>query len=264
MAHAIAVNGASAGEQRVDPEGATGPVEGRCERRAWIEGDAGLGQTAPVAGQAIPSDEQGAGAGQERDPPVPELDQRGDHRRDPAGVVDAHVRLATGMRRQVDDRRAVGPHRGEMPVDLLVDRRVVEPAAREHDGRRAHGPQQPDVRAFPLGIPLRAAGDDEVAVDRGGILHAADDLREVRVRDVVDDDADDRHPALEQAARQGVGHVVERPGGLEDALARGGADRVVRGRDDPRRGRGRHAGEPGDLGDRCHRATGVRVQYGYG
>ena len=55
--------------------------------------------------------------------------------------------------------------------------------------------------------------------DDAGVLDAAHDLREVRVGDVVDDHADDRDAALEQAAGERVGDVVERPGRLEDALA---------------------------------------------
>jgi hypothetical protein len=96
LAHAIAGT-ALRGEQRVDPRA---PPAGRswCEPRGRIEGDGGLGQTDAVAGQTVSRNEQGTRAGQARDPPVTKLDQRGDHRRDPAGVVDAHVGLATGMR----------------------------------------------------------------------------------------------------------------------------------------------------------------------
>ena len=92
----------------------------------------------------------------------------------------------------------------------------------------------------------------------------ADDLREIRVGDVVDDDRDDRDPALEQPAGEGVRDVVERPGRLEHALAGRGADRVVRGRDDARRRGRRHAGEPGDLGDRCHQRRAARLSTGTG
>ena len=96
LAQAIAVNGAAPAEQRVD---ARAPPPARSNARPHdqplVERDARLGETAPVAGQPIARDEQRDGAGQERDPPVPELDQRGDHRRDPAGVVDAHVGLAS-------------------------------------------------------------------------------------------------------------------------------------------------------------------------
>ena len=124
-------------------------------------------------------------------------------------------------------------------------------AARIERSRRTY-------ESLALGVPLRAAGDDQVARGRGAVLDAADHLGEVRVGDVVDDDPDHRDAALEQPAGEGVGHVVERPGGLEHALPRRRADRVVRRRDDPR-GRGRRdAGQPGDLGDGCHVDGSVR------
>ena len=73
-----------------------------------VNGDAGLVQATPIACQALPRDEQGTRAGKERDPPMTETDQRGHHGGDPRGIVDADVRLAECVRRQVNDRRAVG------------------------------------------------------------------------------------------------------------------------------------------------------------
>ena len=158
-----------------------------------------------------------------------------------------------GMRREVHDRRAVRPHRGHVPGrPPSLSAGIVEAAAREDDRRRPHRAEQAHVRQLALGDPVRAAGDDEEATDRRGVLDAADDLGEVRVGDVVDDDADDRHVALVQPAGEGVRDVVERPGRLQHPRARGRADRVRRGRDDPRDGGRGDAGQPGDVGDGCH------------
>ena len=193
LAQAIAVNGASPASSVSTPRAP--PARSKVVRTtsARSNGMPASARPMPVAGQPVARDEQGAG-------PARNAIRRCPSSTSAATIVAIPPALSTptsgsprGMRRQVDDRRAVGAHRGEVPVDLLVDRRVVEAAAREHDGRRAHGAQQPDVRALPLGIPLRAAGDDEVAVDRGRVLHAAHDLGEVRVGDVVDDHA--RPPA---------------------------------------------------------------------
>ena len=214
--------------------------------------DAGLLEAAPVAGQARPGDVQRARPGEEGDPAVTQRDQRRDHRRDPGRVVDTDVGLAEGMRREVDDGRAIGLHRREVPIHLLGDDRVIETAAGKDDGRGPDRPKEPDVRALALGVALRAAGDDQEAGDRGGVLHAPHDLREIRVGDVVDDDRDHRDPALEESAGERIRDIVERPGRLEDALAGRRADRVVRGRDDARGGRGRDPGELRDLGDGRH------------
>ena len=102
------------------------------------------------------------------------------------------------------------------------------------------------------GVAIRRTRDDQVARLRCGILDAAHDLVEIRVGDVMHDHPDDRHGALEQAACEGVGHVVQFARGGQDALARGVADRVVNLAHDARRGRGRDAGKLGDLGDRSH------------
>ena len=102
--------------------------------------------------------------------------------------------------------------------------------------------------AFSRSAFARAAGDDQVAARRRGVLHAADHLGEVRVGDVVDDDADHRHVALQQAAGEGIGHVIQRPCRVQDALPGGGADRVVGVGDDAR---------DGGRGDAASRATSV-------
>ena len=113
-----------------------------------------VGETVPVAGEPRPGDEQRPRPGQERDPAMAQRDKGGDHRRDPGRVVDADLGLAQRVRREVDDRRAVGAHRGQVAVDLLGDRRVVEAAAGEDDGRRPDRAQQPDVRPLALGVPF--------------------------------------------------------------------------------------------------------------
>ena len=126
------------------------------------------------------------------------------------------------------------------------------PLAAKITPRRAHRTQQPDVRRLPLGVALGAAGDHQVAGRRRRVLDAPDDLREIRVGDVVHDDRNHRDLALEQPARERVRDVVERPRRVQHPRPGGRADRVIRRGDDPRRRRGRHARESGDLGDRCH------------
>ena len=222
-----------------------------------VEVDPGVGQAAPVARQPL--------AGRRTATAARRGTRSGDGRarRAPPTIAAIPAALSTpisgspsGVRREVDDRRAVGPHRREVPVDLLVQRRVVEAAAGEDDAAAARSSAaagRTSARAPASRSELQVMTQE--ARRRRRVLDAADDLREVRVGDVVDDHGDDRDPALEQPAGEGVRDVVERPGGLEHALARRRADRVVGRRDDPRRRRRRHAGEPGDLGDGCHRRS---------
>ena len=101
----------------------------------------------------------------------------------------------------------------------------VEAAARKDDRRGPHRPKQAHIRELTLRDPVRAAGDDQETADRRRVLHAAHDLGEVRVGDVVDDDADDRHVALVQPAGQRIRDVVERPRRLQHPRARAVADR---------------------------------------
>ncbi len=240
------------GQQRVDGQFATRLVEAGAHDEAIVGGDPGRGQPMLIAGQPVARDVERPRAGQECDLPMPERHQRRDHGRDPGGIVDPDVRIAKGMRRQMHDRSAIAAHRGEVPGQFLVGGRIVESAAGKDDRRRPHGTEQPDVRVLALGIPIRTPDDDQRATDRGGILDPAHDLREVRVRDVVDDHPDDRHVALVEATGQRVGDVVERTGRIQHPLARGRADRVRRGRDDARDGRRRDAGQAGHVQDRCH------------
>ncbi len=59
---------------------------------------------------------------------------------------------------------------------------------------------------------------DLVAVRDGNLFKALDQLREKGVGDVFDDDAEDAAAARNQAARMGVGEVIELLDGLPDPL----------------------------------------------
>ena len=58
--------------------------------------------------------------------------------------------------------------------------------------------------------------------------------------------------ALADAQQAAAAEKAELTSRIQDTRARRGADRVVGRRDDPRRRRGRDAGQPGDLADRGH------------
>ncbi len=156
------------------------------------------------------------------------LDEQADRRRHAADVVEADGRGAARAGRQVDDGRAVALHGGQVPGHGRLQLGVTDSAAGEDDDRGAHAAQQPDVRLLALGDAVAAAGDDEEAGVLRGVLHAAHDLGEVGIGDVMDDDTHDRDAALEQPAGQRIRHEIEGLGGGEDALAGRLADRVVR------------------------------------
>ena len=237
-------------QQRVDAERAALPVEARADDEPLVERDTGLGQTPAVAGEPLPARRTVSTARQgTRSRRCPSSTSAATIVAIPPALSTPTSGSPSGVRRQVDDGRAVAAHRGEVPLDLLVDRRVVEAAAGEH-----HAPPRGSNAAAGRTSVSRSASRSEQQVmtssrRRGGVLDAPDDLGEVRVGDVVDDHRRRPGPALEQAPGERVRDVVECPRRVEDARAGRGADRIVRRRHDARGGRGRHAGEPGDLGD---------------
>ena len=180
----------------VDAGGPALAIERRVDDEALVRCQARVGQPVAVPVEALARDVQRGRARKERDPLVTEPRERADHRRDPARVVHAHLGLAQRVRREMDDRGPELAHPVHVAGELLVERGVVEPAAREDHRRHAHRAEQADVLALAVGVALGAAGDDEEA--RGGrrVLDAPHDLGEVGVGDVVDDHADDRHLAL--------------------------------------------------------------------
>ena len=76
------------------PSGPALAVERGVDDEALVEREVRVRQAAAVAGEPLARDVQERRAGEERDPPVAEGRERADHRRDPARVVDADLRLA--------------------------------------------------------------------------------------------------------------------------------------------------------------------------
>ena len=120
-------------------------------------------------------------------------------------VVDADLRLARARAARGGRRprriRAARPRGAAAPRLTPASSRPepakMTPAARIERSSRTY-------EALARAVALDRAGDDEVAAGLGGVLDAAHDLGEVRVGDVVDDHADQRDLALEQAAGEGV------------------------------------------------------------
>ena len=129
-------------------------VEAGAHDESLVVCDARLGQAAPVALLAPVRHVQRRRAGQERDPPVAQLDQRRDHPLDAGRVVDADVGLAEGVRREVHDRRAVGPHRRHVLGHLVVEAGSSRPlpakmivAARIERSRRTYDCSRSAIRS---------------------------------------------------------------------------------------------------------------------
>ena len=243
-----------AGEQHVDAEGAALAVEARVDHEPLVERDPRARRapdgSRPAAARATNSDGDRRGT---RSGDGPCADQRRDHRRDPRFVVDADfgspaARAARGGR--PPRRRRASPPGAS--VDLALSSGLSSPLAGEDHARGPHRAEQADIRRLALGVALGAAGDDQVAAaDAASSTPRTTSAKYGSVMSWTMT-ADHRDVALEQPARERVGDVVERPGRVEHPLPRGRADRVIRRGDDARRCRGRHAREPGDLGDRRH------------
>ena len=256
LAQQIAVNGGAAGEQRVDGVDAGRRVEaGRQDepvvraRSPRPPGRAGTRPAARARRTATPARRGTRSAGARGPTSAATIDATPASLSTPTSGSPA----ACGERWTTAAPSARIAARWRSISSFAAGSSRPEPG--EHDGRRPDRAQQPDVRPLAVGVALGAAGDHEVAGGRRPVLDPAHDLREVRVGDVVDHDRHDRHVALEQAAGERVGDVVERPGRLEDARPRRRADRVVGRGDDARRGGRRHAGEARDLGDGRHAAA---------
>ena len=115
LAAQTAVNGASAGQQFIDATAPPSRLKPVLTTRRSSYGEPGVGEAAAVALQP-PARRRTATSGRRgtRSADGPARPARATIRGDAGGVVDADVRLAVGMRREVDDRRAVGPHRGHV------------------------------------------------------------------------------------------------------------------------------------------------------
>ena len=254
----------AAGEQRVDAERAAVGVEAgarrRAARRTRCPPRPGRGDSPPAARgrrratSARRGTRSGGGPARRAPRPSPRCPRRC-RRRPRARRAACGERWTTAAPSARIAARCRSHLRVRAPGRRGRCRRRRRAAARIERSRRTYEFSR-------SAIPLGAAGDDEEAGRRRRVLDAADDLREVRVGDVVDDDPDDRDAALEQPAGERVRDVVERPGRLEHPRPRRRADRVVGRRDDPRRRRRRDAGQPGDLGDGCHRASALSTGYG--
>ncbi len=100
------------------------------------------------------------------------------------------------------------------------------------------------------GIAVGGADQDFIAVGHGDLFKALDELGEEGIGDVFDDDAEDAAAPGDQAARMGVGEVLELIDGLPDPLGQTFADcrRAVDGAGD---------GGDGDLGE-CGNGADIR------
>jgi hypothetical protein len=137
----------------------------------------------------------------------------------------------------------------EGALDGLGGPFVVVAGAGQDDRRDPLGPQHLHIVALADRVTVAVADDQQRAAGDRDLLQPAGDLGEVRVRNVVDDDADRAALGPGQHAGVSVGHVVE----LGDRFHHPGpqfvGDRLGRGVDDTRRGGRRHPRPAGHVGE---------------
>ncbi len=109
------------GEERVDRPRARLGGKARVDDHSLVDGNIRVAQSAPVAGESLARHVQRRRPGHERDAAMTERHERRDHRRDAGLVVDADLRRALGVRREVDDSGAGGAQRGDVARQLLDD-----------------------------------------------------------------------------------------------------------------------------------------------
>ena len=100
------VPGAVRGKDIIDGASASLCGKASVDDQLLVDGNAGFAEAASIAQEALARDVQRRRPGHEHDAPVAELDERGDHRRDPGLVIDTDLRRALGVGREVNDRGA--------------------------------------------------------------------------------------------------------------------------------------------------------------
>ena len=177
-----------------------GPGPGLDEAR--VDLDAGLGQRLLVAGVAVDEGREGGGLAEEADPPVPARDEVADRVGGALLVGDPHDVLVGDPALAVDDddRHVVGQGLG--------DAALVAEGGDDEPGDATAG-QALDLHPH-AGLVHAGRRDEHVHPDvHGAGLDDGDDLREERVVDGVDEDADGGQLAAAEPLGRGVGVVLE-------------------------------------------------------
>ena len=184
--------------------------------RFVVEGDAGLVERLFVAAQAAVHDPSTARADDRADPPVAVRDEVAGGEQaglDVIGADQGHPGARHGM--DADDGHV-------RPEDLAHAGLALQLGGRQQDPLDApldQGAQVAFAIAALAAIGPDDADDDAVALPAGLALGPDDELRQHVVREVAGDDADGPRGAGDETPRDGVGHVAEVSGGVEDPLA---------------------------------------------
>jgi hypothetical protein len=156
---------------------------------------------------------QGVRAGEEADSGVAQLDQMGY-----GGVDSSRVVEQNGADHGVVEMK-LGEHDGHVVTRKLIEDRLFTAEGQDGDALD-FALQHAAYAAGELAGGVDVGGTDQnfIAVGDGDLFEAGDEFREEGVGDVFDDDAEDAAAPGDQAARVGVGEVVQLLDGLPDAL----------------------------------------------
>ena len=161
-----------------------------------------------------------SGPGDQRDPPVPELDHGlGDEPASPVVVGDHGVH---GRRVDV----AVHEHDGDVPRAVTRERHAERRRDVDEPVDRGAVHVVSDV-LLDARVRLLVEEDRPVAGERELVVEDVEELRVERVRDVAHDHPDRARPAGDEAAGREVRRVVHLARGLEHAGRRLGGDARV-------------------------------------
>ncbi len=213
-------------------------------QRDRLVGDAPAGDRILHAGDALANRPQVERPGDERDPPVSQIQEVLHRGLDPRPVIVAHhagSQLGWNFPVHYHDRcvyLSEPVQRGLPPFAGQRQDHAVDPA----------GLEEPDVRRVQIRVVLGVHQQHRVA---GGAEHGfrpGGDGRHQRVGDVADDPADRQRRAAPQALGQEVRLVLKLADSLEDTLAHISADIGVAGQDSRDRG----DGDVRKVGDLAH------------
>ncbi len=147
-----------------------------------------------------------------------ELPELGGRAFGPAGVVERDVGLDVPLA-DAGDPAAVGPEGVQFGGQARREVRVGDAAAGQQHRPRPLGAQAPDVLDLQLRIAEGGGDHDHQPVPLGGPHRPGGDRPEVRVGDVVDDQAHHRGRGPGQRLRGRVGDVAEVPRRVLDLAA---------------------------------------------
>jgi hypothetical protein len=171
-------------------------------------------QPVPEGLEPFAAGEQAVRTGDDADPPVPQLHEMVGDQPGTVPVVGQDGGHVDAVVADAGDPRAERVEGGHLLAQPVVVPPVAEAARQQQYAARALGAQPGEVVELQCGVAEGVSDEHEEPVLVGDAHRADGERGEVGVRDVVDDQPDDRRGGPGQSLGRTVGRVSERRGRL--------------------------------------------------